>query len=235
MKIFARCWPLALLYSSSRPWRGRVVFHYAALILIFLFVTLAAAAQETPRFEVGGAFTVLNHSNKANVGPGVTGVWNVGRFLSVEGSVNWFPHEAGFSGFISKPLTETTSSAVEALFGAKVGYRTRRFGVFAKVRPGLISAGNAQLATGFLPHIPGFGPNPFDRFGRLTEKALDFGGVVEYYPAKHWAVRVDVGDTLIFEEGFVFQVGFPGGITSSKIGGGTTSHFQLSTGVHFRF
>jgi hypothetical protein len=36
------------------------------------------------------------------------------------------------------------------------------------------------------------------RFGRLTEKALDAGGVVEYYPAHHWLpILWLVGDVMV--------------------------------------
>lgn len=79
-----------------------------------------------------------------------------------------------------------------------------------------------------------------NRFGRLTQPALDLGGVVEYYPAKHWAFRWDLGDTLLFEEkGPTFTVisppGLPPFLQSPPAPARTTNQFQFSMGVHYRF
>ena len=88
------------------------------------------------------------------------------------------------------------------LFGVKAGTRTEHFGLFAKVRPGFLTFDNALRAETILvtPGPLGFpiGTISSLRFGRLTQPALDLGGVVEYYPARHWAFRWDMGDTLIF-------------------------------------
>ncbi|MFI5103620.1 MAG: hypothetical protein ACHP79_01735, partial [Terriglobales bacterium] len=76
------------------------------------------------------------------------------------------------------------------------------------------------------------------RFGRLTQRALDLGGVAEYYPARHWAFRWDFGDSLVFQEkGPTFNftgVGAPTQqpFTQRNFG---SNHFQFSTGVHYRF
>jgi hypothetical protein len=207
-------------------------------IFVFLFAALMAAAQDTPRYEAGGSFTTLSDGGKKNAGPGVTGVLNVGRFVSLEGTVNWFPDEAGFRGFITRTFTFTKSSALEGLFGVKAGYRNDKFGVFGKLRPGFISAPNAEV--GAVDDLSGGGGGiTIERFARRTEKVLDLGGVFEYYPARHWAVRTDLGSTVIFDEGINFSIilppspppGLPTGGTFKK----TTHHFQFSTGVNYRF
>jgi hypothetical protein len=77
------------------------------------------------------------------------------------------------------------------------------------------------------------------RFGRLTQRALDLGGVAEYYPARHWAFRWDLGDMLLFEDKgptFTFiGVGTPSQPPIIERSPGITQHFQFSTGIHYRF
>jgi hypothetical protein len=238
MKGFSRSHLLSSGYIVHRPQHKVVAFHLAALTVICLLAAVTAVAQETPRFEIGGGLSVLNHGRKANVGPGFTGVFNISRYLSLEGSLNWFPTEAGFTfenPFLpANPAVET--SAAQGLFGAKVGYRTNKFGAFVKVRPGLISTPKTERASGIIANLIG-GSVPTQRLGRLTEKAFDLGGVFEYYPAKHWAVRADAGDTLIFEEGeiFVDVDNISGTTTTRKFGAATTGHFQFTISGMFRF
>jgi len=209
----------------------------AALVVALPWATFAAAAQATPRFELGAGVTLLKHGGTTNAGPTFIAVYNVTRYLSLEGSAAWFPSEAGFSYLDPFKLQVVETSAVQGLFGAKAGYRTNRFGVFGKVRPGLISSPSTERVTGFLPTPVGFGSRPVLQVGRLTEKALDLGGVVEYYPARHWAIRADLGSTLIFDEGVTFLR--PNSVTgtsdASTVGAGTSHHFQFSFGSQFRF
>lgn len=190
-----------------------------------LFLCLNAAAQDVPRFEVGGGFTSLHTSPGNNsLAPSVDGVFNFGRFFSIDGTFSWFPHTSD-------------RSFIQGQFGGKVGYRTQHFGFFGKARPGFISMGNSLREIDFTPTptplpltgvilLPGF------RFDRLTEKTLDLGGVFEYYPAKHWSLRYEMGDTLIFTEPVKF-VGDP--FIPGSFNGATTNHFQIGAGFHYRF
>ncbi len=238
MKDFSRSHLLLLGSIVYRSRQQMVAFRLAALTVICLLTTITAVAQETPRFELGAGLTVLNHGRTANIGPSFTGVYNITRYLSLEGSLNWFPTEAGFSfeNPFLPPRPDVEPATVEGLFGAKAGYRTNKFGVFFKVRPGLISASQAERTTGSITNLIG-GPIPIQRLGRLTEKALDFGGVVEYYPAKHWAVRADASNTLIFEDGVtIVTVDNVNGTTTTRMfGGGTSGHFQFTISGMFRF
>jgi hypothetical protein len=84
---------------------------------------------------------------------------------------------------------------VSALFGTKAGFRRDRFGVFGKSRFGLW-------------HWTG------------SYFAIDAGGVLEYYPSSHTAVRIDVGDTIIFYGGTQL---------------GTVHNFQPGVGFSYRF
>jgi hypothetical protein len=84
---------------------------------------------------------------------------------------------------------------VSVLAGLKSGVRFSRFGVFGKGRAG------------------------FWHFTR-TYAAADVGGVLEYYASPHVAVRIDIGDTIIFYGGAQL---------------GTVHNFQPGIGVSYRF
>jgi len=232
-------------FTCSQTVRSRyqvIACHFAALAVICLLATVATA-QETSRFDLGTGFTVLAHgqvpNRAANFGPSFTGVYNITHFLSLEGTFNWFPTEAGFtfSGFPGPGIFDT--SAVQALFGVKAGYRARRFGVFAKVRPGLISAAKTERSITLIENPIGFGTGRGQTVGRLTEKVLDVGGVFECYLTKRWALRVDAGDTLIFNDGvadiLIDNTVSPPTTTTAIFNNGTSNHFQLAVGAQFRF
>jgi hypothetical protein len=193
----------------------------AALVaLLFLACPTIAVAQDSPgRFEVGGNFTALRFNGTGNFGPGVEGDINFGRHFALDAAFNWLP-------------ATRYSHVVQGLFGGKAGMRTEHFGFFGKVRPGFVSRAN-QLRQETINLGPPISV-PSVRFGRLTERALDFGGVFEYYPAKHWALRYDFGDTVIFGE--APQIIFIGTAPGFNLSSGSTTHnFQFSTSVHYRF
>jgi hypothetical protein len=205
------------------------IFHLACLFVLLVGLASSGGAQDLPgRFEAGGSFTVIKSSGVGGgpFGPGIEGDVNFGRHLALDGALNWLPERFGLvSG----------GRAVQGLIGAKVGTRFQHFGVFAKVRPGFISTGNAirSLVIDFSPTVISSPPI----LGRLTETALDLGGVVEYYPARHWALRYDLGNTMLFENPIRFTVigNVPPGFVIGRVEGGTSNHFQFSTSVHYRF
>jgi hypothetical protein len=84
---------------------------------------------------------------------------------------------------------------MSALFGTKEGFRGNRFGMFGKSRVGLWHMTRSYFAA-------------------------DLGGVLEYYPSPHTAVRIDVGDTIIFYGGVQL---------------GTVHNFQPGIGFSYRF
>jgi hypothetical protein len=194
-------------------------------IVWVLFFSIHAVAQDSPgRFEAGANFTALRLGSGGFFGPGVDGDLNFGRHIALDGIYSWLP---------STPLHVMTG-----LFGAKVGTRTEHFGFFGKVRPGFISFGNVERSA---TEIVGPGPTVSlsQRFSRQTERALDFGGVVEYYPARHWALRWDVGDLVVFQEPSpiltIIIDGVPSTRTFSGFPPGTLNSFHFNTGIHYRF
>ena len=187
-----------------------------------------AYAQDSPgRFEIGGNFTTT-HAHVGNFqayGPGVEGDINFTRYLSLDAAFMWLPN---------------TFSHEMGLFGVKAGIRRERFGFFGKVRPGFVSFGNILRDSTIVVDLgpPAVTLGTQAHVHRLTEKALDLGGVVEYYPARHWALRWDLGDTLVFQDqGPTFTAIFVGNPTPSItfFPARTSNNFQFSTGVHYRF
>src|SRR6267154_5860712 len=107
-----------------------------AFLLVFTGSGVALAQQPDGRFEAGVQFTVikLHWVNEIPVGFGGRCTWDLPRqgsfVFSPEAEVSYFPQNRfGFFG-------ET-----EVLAGIKAGARTEKYGLFAKVRPGLIHFG----------------------------------------------------------------------------------------------
>ena len=188
-------------------------------------VALQAAANDScsdcddqpPPFELGLAFSGIHLFDSNNFGIGTRAVFNFNSFFSLEGEGNFFLNNA-------PPKIFSGGRPVEGLVGPKFGLRILGAGFFAKVRPGVISFSNTLQGITLNPTVP----SSFSiQTGRLTEPALDIGGVIEFYPSRHWAWRTDIGDTAIFYRSFSF-VGI-------RIPGVSKSNFQFNTGLQYRF
>ena len=90
-----------------------------------------------------------------------------------------------------------------------------------RVRPGFASFGNVIQEVNLQT-------SQF-RFGRLTEPALDYGGIVQVYLSKRFALRYEAGDTLIDYRSRNLFTGFP------PVPGKTTHNFEFGIGFIFRF
>jgi hypothetical protein len=173
--------------------------------------------DQPPRFELGIAMSEIHLSDNNNFGFGARAVFNLNSFFSLEGEGNFFLNNA-------PPKFFSGGRSIEGLFGPKIGLRTDSVGIFAKVRPGVISFSNTIQGITINPTFP----SPISiQTGRLTKPALDLGTVVEFYPARHWAWRADISDTMIFYRSSSFL-----GI---RIPGSTRSNFQFNTGLQYRF
>lgn len=173
--------------------------------------------NEPSRFELGVAASGIHLSDNNNFGVGARAVFNFNSFFSLEGEGNFFLNNAS-------PKLASGGRAIEGLFGPKIGLRTENVGIFAKVRPGVISFSNTVQGIIVDPTLPfSFSVQT----GRLTEPALDLGTVIEFYPARHWAWRTDIGDTMVFYRSSSFS-----GIRVPRT---TRSNFQFNTGFQYRF
>jgi hypothetical protein len=219
--------------------KRNVILISAAIVILLSCGHRATLAQsdEVQKFEVGAQFSSLSIDNGGGTRtePGIGGrfSYNVTNNFALEAEGNIFPKDNQFGGF------RNGGNAVEGLFGVKIGKRYKRFGFFAKARPGFIS-----FSRGITQLIPtGVTADPFAfnvRTDRLTHFAADIGGVMEFYPSRRIFTRIDIGDTIIRygETTFNTITGSPGGTFITvplTIPGDITHNFQFSAGIGFRF
>ncbi|MDQ1610125.1 MAG: hypothetical protein QOG00_56 [Pyrinomonadaceae bacterium] len=206
----------------------------ATVALACLAVGVRANAQErdAPKVEISGQFTSLEVRVPTDFGlfgstePGVGGRigYNVTDFFGVEAELNLFPQRI------------STGGMKQGQFGVKAGKRWRKFGLFAKARPGFVSFDQVTTPVGTETFTAQNGSVfVYDVYGtrRRTLFSTDVGGVVEFYPARNLLVRVDAGDTITryraketrLHNGTIFR-DFPNRVTHN---------FQITTGVAYRF
>ena len=204
------------------------------LLIALLAGSVAQAQSETPKVEWGAQFSTLRLSDFVTWDKGVGSrlTYNINRNLSLEGEINVFFSQSSISPIVLQSFF-VGERKTQGLFGVKAGARSSRFGFFGKLRPGLInfSVGRCQgVLIGnkcFGALMPGAGCR--DANGNVSacpksltgsaKFALDMGGVIEFYPSRRFALRVDVGDTLI----------------RNSQPGRTSHNFQISTGFSLRF
>lgn len=211
----------------------------AALIFILAAAPSATRAQEhdAPKVEVGAQFSSLSVTPPSSIGTeNATGfggrvTYNFNDHVAVEAEGNFYP-ESTFRNYV------TGGRAEQVQFGLKVGKRFENFGVFAKVRPGFISFGEAQKVTQ-VPVVTGGITDVVNTFTneRKTHFTTDVGGVLELYPSRRVLVRFDFGDTVIrygeHDELLPTILNPFGGVVgvSSEV----KHNFQFTGGVSYRF
>lgn len=191
-------------------------------------------------------YPIAQRSNSTN-NPGFGGRvgYNFSSHIAVEGEFNFLPREnipppsllfiAGetFGSITLSSSTNTGTSngwKTEAVFGLKAGGRIENFGLFAKVRPGLIHF--SEVWSG----------------GADTNFAMDLGTVIEYYPSRRTLIRVDLSDLIVhFDErpsgsgvstfaGLTsFLQGTPAPFVQAVRPAQTTHNFRMGVGFGFRF
>jgi hypothetical protein len=149
-----------------------------------------------------------------NAGIGVNYGYRILPYLFFDGEFDFFPGGGGSNG---RP-------SLEGLFGTKVGYQGRTWGLFGKVRPGFIYYEKAWSG----------GQSP--KFDNLSRFALDTGGVVELYPSRSSTVRLDIGTTLVrYLRDYPNPRLSPLGSLQSPDYYVTQGNFQISSGYIVRF
>lgn len=203
----------------------------------------ALAQSDTPRFEVGAHLSILRMENfspdkdivkqvfpnlvssifnedRWEPGLGLRLTYNLMPMIALEAESNFFFRDKdprpGFSG----------GKKTEYLFGPKIGFRSKRFGIFGKVRPGFVRFNRfptifriIQSPTAIEVALTDSGPANFF--------ALDVGGVGEFYASRRIAVRFDLGDTTIHYR----KRSAPNDLAPAY----TRHNLQFSIGVGFRF
>jgi hypothetical protein len=218
--------------------KTRALFTFNALVLALLVFNQNARAQEpeTPKLEVGVQYSSLSVNipgfffgggTETAVGVGGRVTYNLNDYFAVEAEGNLSPSDITHSY-----VTGGASQQVQA--GAKVGKRWRRFGLFAKARPGFVSFGETLT-----PVVVNTGTFNFVQYQRerKTHFSMDVGGVLEFYPTRRTLVRFDAGDTIIrygeHPEDPIFPIS--GGPFVRSEPSETRHNFQFTAGVGFRF
>jgi len=190
------------------------LFSCAVLIALSVCASTTMAQETTPRFEVGLHVPTLNVTERHDhdTGLGARFTYNLNNYLAVEAEGNEFLQTREGGGY----------NETQGFVGVRAGIRKKRYGVYAKVRPGV-------TRFNLLGTTPG--PNTFEQ--GHNRFSIDVGGVFEYYPHRHLAVRVDAGDTMInFKNGDFFyqRLDEPMFVRS-----GLSHNLQINIGVAFRF
>jgi hypothetical protein len=186
----------------------------AAIVTVFSLHTQQARAQSDDRkVEIGGQFSLLQvptltanstgivcvtipcpttaftRDTNTDVGFGPRIGYNATSYLTLEAEMNFFPRDRDLEG----------GRKVQGLFGAKVGKRFEKAGIFAKARPGFVRFSRGDFIGSPLALCPAVFPPPIGCFQPVakTNFAIDIGGVAELYPSKNTIIRFDAGDTII--------------------------------------
>ena len=201
----------------------------AVLLLVCLQDSDVYAQSESPRWEAGVQMTALRYNGSGytfgsqaslvnggqrttDVGIGGRISFNAARWLVLESELNLFPREFA-----------TSQNRTQALFGVKTGRRFGKVGLFAKVRPGVMHFGAAQMLSSSLP-------GDSVRIPSKTVFTLDVGGVMEINHSRRVFTRLDFGDTMLRTTDRVTTNG--SAFTEvSRVKHG----FQFSAGIGFRF
>ncbi|HEY1472406.1 MAG TPA: hypothetical protein VGF61_25440 [Candidatus Acidoferrum sp.] len=178
------------------------------------------------RFELGAQFNSLNFEwidgvdrSSTNLGVGLFASYNIWQFVYLDASVNFFPKDEDTSG------PNDGGRILQGFFGTKEGFQVRRFGFFAKVRPGFMNYSRTLAGVSLTT------PQSF-RYSRATDFALDVGGVVEYYWTRHAILRFDIGDVLMYKSPRPFDV--DGEVSYPSVPRRRNS-LQIGIGFGFRF
>lgn len=163
----------------------------AVAILSPMGSTAFAAPIDPPRLEIGPQITQAYlpvspvGSVQYQLSIGALGSIRLRRWIAIDSSLGITP---------TIPIEGTSFAGgrlTEGFLGARLGFRFRRVEIYGKIRPGFASFGKAIL------HAGSSGSTLQFETGRLTEPALDLGGIVMIRISRRFAVRYDVGDIFI--------------------------------------
>lgn len=202
--------------------------------LLLVNASVYAQSEDVPKYEIAGEFTTLERATfgdkKANAGMGARFTYNLNEYFAFETAGYFFPERCSSCG----------GQMAQFVAGVKVGKRFEKWGIFAKARPGVVSQSQGEFNV-LRINPPGSAVPIEVEVKRTNSFAVDFGGVVEYYPTRRFVVRFDAGDTIIhFRERVTNAVGF-NPVTLSPFlfplvtPARTTHNFQFVSSFGFRF
>ena len=210
----------------------------------------ASSDQEhTPRFEAGVQFTSLFvdppsavpqfgatfDDGSVHIEPGIGGrfTFNLTENIGLEAEGNYYTRDL-FN------LPNPSGHMFQAQFGAKVGKRWSKWGLFGKARPGFVGYSEVTelvstrvVNVQFLNEIISVEIGEF-RVAKKCYPSIDVGGVVEFYISPRWMARFDIGDTVI-RYGEVAAQGFSLRNQIVRRPPETRHNLQFTSGIAFRF
>ena len=208
---------------------------FVVAMITVLMTPAFAQTQDLKKFEVAAEFTTLERDEftgqRTDPGFGGRFTYNLNRVFALEAAGYFFPKRCF--------RCRNNGRITEGLAGVKVGKRFENWGIFAKVRPGVVSFSQGTFNIVDNPANPEF-PIQFE-LKRLTTFATDVGGVLEFYPSKRIVTRFDAGDTIMhFRKRTTNTVIFDPitngfSLVPITIPSRTTHHFQFMASVGFRF
>jgi hypothetical protein len=165
--------------------------HFLAIVTFLLFTIPASTQLNTARVEFGPELTQIYFpvnpvgSVQYQPGFGAFGSLRLYKTLRIDSSFSFTPTApVTGSSYVGGRLTQ-------AFWGVRAGLSKGRISVDAKVRPGVASFGQVIRRVTLPPNLQFF-------VGRLTEPSLDIGGILEVGITRRFAVRYEMGDTMIF-------------------------------------
>ena len=209
---------------------NRTLFLTIAICFLLFHVQAFAQSTEVPRIEIAAEFSTLalGDSERTEAGFGARFTYNLNKSIALETSGYFFPDRC--RGCFNR------GQIVGLVGGLKAGKRFRTWGLFGKVRPGVLTYGRAQ--TNIIQTAPGsfqFQQTGVDAF------STDIGAVLEFYPSRRIVTRFDGGDMIShFGSRLTNAITFdPTTNTHSLVPfmlpSRTTHNFQFSASVGFRF
>lgn len=205
--------------------------------------SLPATKSETKhrlaRFETGLQFSSFSFQDisdfsrrRLTPGVGARFTYNLNDFMALEAEGNIYPtalkNDRSLKNLIS----------TQGLFGARLGKRWKNIGIFAKLRPGLMTfSGATKDARARSAKNDMRLPSDADaHFKSIVRPVTDIGGVIEIYTAPRVVTRIDVGDTIVFNAQRISSPSYSGDISQPATSPSFAKHnLQISTGVGFRF
>jgi hypothetical protein len=225
----------------------------AAMAIFSLHTQQAQAQSDEKKVEIGGQFsflqvptltanstgivcvtipcptTALTRDTNTDVGFGPRIGYNATSYLTLEAEMNFFPRDRDLEG----------GRKVQGLFGAKVGKRFEKAGIFAKARPGFVRFSRGDFIGSPLAICPAVFPLPIGCFQPVakTNFAIDIGGVAELYPSTNTIIRLDAGDTIIRfgDRRVAANSNTLSSLVVVPLAAETKHNLQLSVGFGFRF
>jgi hypothetical protein len=118
-----------------------------------------------------------------NSGLGAWGSYYLNRHVAIDAAATHFWSRTTIVA------AQIGGSFWQVVAGPKIGITREKFGAYAKFRPGIVRFSNASNnEVAFISS---------GKFQPVTQFALDMGGVLEFYPKRHFVVRMDFSDVTI--------------------------------------